>query len=288
MLPRRLRTTAPAVDAEAASKQRTGESFGYEWDHFGGPRPEWRKNFEDYMQPHAPAFFDGISVLDVGTGSGRHSLEASRLGARVTAVDIGSSIDVARRNLPDEVLTIQADAETLPFTEGGFDFVMSIGVLHHLPDTRRALNGLVRFVKPGGRLHVYLYWWPPNRAHRRILRVVSALRRLTIRMPHPMLHSLCYPLGAGLYVFVVTPYRVLRRFPRLRGLAELFPLKAYADYPFGVLVNDQFDRFSAPLERRFTRDEVEGLMRDAGLVEVTVLPNSGWVADGRRPSTTAR
>ena len=66
-------------------------------------------------------------------------------------------------------------------------------------------------------------------------------------------------------------------------VADALPLKAYAEYPFGVLVNDQFDRFSAPIEQRFTRAEAERMMRDAGLIDVVVLPNNGWVCDGRRP-----
>jgi hypothetical protein len=70
----------------------------------------------------------------------------------------------------------------------------------------------------------------------------------------------------------------------MQAAADWFPLKTYADYPFRVLVNDQFDRFSAPIERRFTRVEVEEVMRQAGLIDVIVLPHHGWVADGRRPA----
>lgn len=277
----------PRDQAEAALKSETAESFGYEWDAFGGPRPEWRRNFVDYMQPHPLSFFEGKSVLDVGTGSGRHAGEAARQGARVVAVDLGDAIDVARRNVPPEVMTVQADAEALPFAPASFDFVMSIGVLHHLPDTGRALRALVPFAKPGGRVHVYLYWWPTRRSHRLILRGVSMARRLTTQMPHRLLHAACYPLAALLFIAVVLPYRLLRRFPRLEPIADALPLKIYADYPFGVLVNDQFDRFSAPIERRFTREQAERLMVDAGLEDVRVLPNHGWVCDGRRPAASA-
>jgi SAM-dependent methyltransferase/uncharacterized protein YbaR (Trm112 family) len=283
MLPRELRQSGSRTSTEIAVKSRTAGSFAYEWEAFGSDRPEWWKNFLDYMQPHPPEFFDGISVLDVGTGSGRHARIAANLGARVVAVDLGASIDVARRNLPPDVITVQADAEALPLPPASFDFVMSIGVLHHLPDTERALRGLVRYVRPGGHLHVYLYWDPPRRSHRFILRGVTQVRRLTTRLPHRLLHIACYPLAAILYTTIVLPYRAMRRFPRLRRFADALPLKAYADYPFGVLVNDQFDRFSAPIEQRFTRAESERMMRDAGLVDVVVLPNNGWVCDGRCP-----
>ena len=260
----------------------TAESFAYEWERFGDLRAEWERNFLDYMQPHTPEFFDGLKMLDAGAGSGRHSRQAALYGARVVAVDLGDSIDVARANTPATVLTIQSDLEALPLAPGSFDFVMSIGVLHHLPNTERALRYLVQFARPGGRVRVYLYWQPERHWHRAILRGVAAVRRATTRMPHRLLHSLCYPLAALLWVFVVAPYRALRDFPPSRRFAEALPLKAYADYPFGVLVNDQFDRFSAPIERRFTRPEVEALLADAGLSDVNVRPNHGWVAEGVR------
>jgi ubiquinone/menaquinone biosynthesis C-methylase UbiE len=270
-------------EAELAVKRLTADSFAYEWEQFGQRRPEWRKNFLDYLRPHDASFLDGRLVLDVGTGSGRHSREAADLGARVVAADLGDAIHVARRNLPEHVLTVQADAERLPLAPDTFDLVMSIGVLHHLPDTERALCSLVRYAKPGGWLHVYLYWQPERASHRAVLRAVNAARRVTTRMPHRLLHALCYPLAAALWVTVVKPYGALRRRPRGRRLADVLPLKTYADYPFAVLVNDQFDRFSAPIEQRFTRAEVETMLRRAGLADVQVLPNHGWVGSGRRP-----
>jgi 2-polyprenyl-3-methyl-5-hydroxy-6-metoxy-1,4-benzoquinol methylase len=273
MLPRQLRSEEV--------KQRTADSFAYEWEQFGDLRDQWRKNFVDYIQPHSPESFSGRLLLDVGTGSGRHAFQAAELGARVVAVDLGRSIDVARANLPAAVLTVQADAERLPFEPGAFDFVMSIGVLHHLPDPQRAFERIVPLACPGGHVHVYLYWVPEQAWHARILGLVAAVRKVTVRLPHRPLHALCVPLAVVLALAVVWPYRFLRRFPRLRRVAVAFPLKTYADYPFGVLVNDQFDRFSAPLERRYTRAEVEEMLVGAGLTEVSVLPNHGWVGDGR-------
>jgi hypothetical protein len=102
-------------------------------------------------------------------------------------------------------------------------------------------------------------------------------------MPRPLLRALCYPIAAALFAIFVLPYRISRRVPRLERVAGGFPLKAYADYPFRVCVNDQFDRFSAPLEWRFTAEEVEGMLLEAGFADVVVLPNNGWIGSGRRP-----
>jgi SAM-dependent methyltransferase len=265
-----------------AVKQRTAESFAYEWEQFGDDRAEWEQNFRDYLRPHLPSDLEGKLVLDVGCGSGRHSRQAALAGAQVVAVDLGDSIDVARRNVPRGVLTIQADAEHLPFASGTFDFVMSIGVLHHLPDPERALRAIVPLARPGGRVHVYLYWWPSRRWHRGLLRLVTLGRRVTTRLPHRLLHVLCYPLAAALFVVFVLPYRFGRRSRRLRRLVDALPLKTYADYPFGVCVNDQFDRLSAPIEHRYTHGEVEDMLRRAGLADVQVIANHGWLGDGRR------
>jgi SAM-dependent methyltransferase/uncharacterized protein YbaR (Trm112 family) len=278
---------APATDSSDSVKRLTAESFTYEWRHFGGPRPEWRKNFVDYMQPHDPASLNDKLVLDVGTGSGRHSAHAASCGARVVAVDLGQSIDVARRNVPREVLTVQADAEQLPFDPGTFDLVMSIGVLHHLSDTEQALRSIIPLATAGGHVHVYLYWVPEHPGHRAVLRLVSLARRITTRIPHLLLHALCYPVAAVLWAGVVLPYRAVRRLAPRSRLAEAFPLKTYADYPFGVLVNDTFDRFSAPIEHRFTRREVAEMLERADLEDVTVIPNHGWIGDARVPAAVA-
>jgi SAM-dependent methyltransferase len=271
---------------ELATKRRTAASFAYEWKRFGILREEWRKNFLDYMHPLSPDWFADKLVLDVGTGSGRHSYWASCLGARVAAVDLGESIDVARANLPDEVLTVEADAEDLPFDGGAFDLVMLIGVLHHLPNPQRALVSVSRYARPGGLLRLYLYWQPPWRWHRSLLRLVSAARRVTVRMPHLLLRLLCVPLAALLFGLFVLPYRLMRRMDYLRSVADYMPLKTYADYSFAVCVNDQFDRFSAPLERRYEREEVERLLAGAGLVDVRVTAHHGWLGAGRRPRFT--
>jgi SAM-dependent methyltransferase len=272
-----------AHDKSRQAALRTARSFAYEWDHFGSLRPEWRKNFLAYMQPHPPEFFRGRVVLDVGAGSGRHSFHAAQFGAQVVAVDVGPAIDVARRNLPASVLTMQADAEHLPLEPASFDLVAAIGVLHHLEHPERGFRSLIQYVKPGGWIQIYVYWQPPRAAHRALLRAVTALRRGTTKLPHPVVHALSYPAAAAAYAGAVLPTRLLRRFDATKQLAAGFPLQAYADYPFGVCVNDQFDRFSAPIEHRYEAADVRRWFHEAGLERVQVLANNGWVGTGQRP-----
>src|SRR5713226_4200894 len=104
------------------------------------------QSFLDYMQPHDPDFFRGKKVLDAGCGNGRFAYHAARSGAEVWAIDLGPAIEVARRNTEpaSKVQVIQADLYHPPFALQSFDFIYSIGVLHHLPNPESAFQNLLR------------------------------------------------------------------------------------------------------------------------------------------------
>lgn len=279
-----------SVRGDDARKAATAESFGYEWSRFSEMRAEWERNFLEYLAPHGPEFFRGKRVLDGGCGSGRHSLHAARFGAEVVAVDLGPAVEVARCNTSafDSVQVVQSDLYQLPFAAESFDFVYSLGVLHHLPDPEGAFRNLIRYLKPGGEIRIYLYWKPEGQPLKSaLLSAVSAVRLVTTRIPHRLLHALSYPAAWAAFAGFVWPYHLLRCVPGLRGLAEKIPMRQYSDYPFLVCVNDQFDRFSAPIENRYTKAEVEGWLARAGLEDIRVFPNCGWVGSGRKPAGTA-
>lgn len=270
------------------TKVATARSFGFEWQRFPEMYPEWERNFLGYVAPRGPDFFEGKRVLDAGCGGGRHAFYAARYGAEVWAIDLSTAIEVARRNAGHAGKTafIQADLERLPFAPESFDFVYSLGVLHHLPNAEDAFRSLVRALKPGGQILVYVYWRPASQPVKQLLLgLVAMTRRLTIRLPHRVTYALAFPAACLAFGLFLSPYRVLRasRIGALRRLAEMLPMRQYAAYPFRVFVNDQFDRFSAPIEQRFTRAEFHAWFERAGLEAIDVRPYWGWVGAGRKP-----
>jgi SAM-dependent methyltransferase len=110
---------------------------------------------------HEYAAFNGKSVLDVGCGNGYVLSKYAREGADVFGIDLTDAaigLSQARFALLGLEGTFQvADAEALPFADGTFDCVCSMGVLHHTPDTPRAVAEIYRVLKPGGRLIVMFY-----------------------------------------------------------------------------------------------------------------------------------
>jgi 2-polyprenyl-3-methyl-5-hydroxy-6-metoxy-1,4-benzoquinol methylase len=107
----------------------------------------------------------GKSFLDIGCGSGLHSLAASRLGvSRIAALDIDpKSVETARAVLRGHAASVTTDTRSLSVFEltpqafGHFDIVYSWGVLHHTGAMREALAKAAAMVAPGGTFAFALY-----------------------------------------------------------------------------------------------------------------------------------
>jgi len=102
-----------------------------------------------------------LRVLEIGCGLGTDGVQFAQAGADYTGVDLTeAAIDLARKNFEQRGLQGEfkvADAESLDFADNSFDLVYSHGVLHHTPDTARAVQEIHRVLKPEGRAIVMLY-----------------------------------------------------------------------------------------------------------------------------------
>lgn len=124
--------------------------------------------FRYFDQPFIHSFaqftrFHGKRVLEVGFGAGTDFIQWLRAGAIATGIDLTEEAlrNLTRRievyGMPSPEYVGVADAENLPFPSNSFDLGYSFGVLHHTPDTAKAIQELVRVVKPGGEIKVMLY-----------------------------------------------------------------------------------------------------------------------------------
>lgn len=274
---RKLPKLSDSVGAEINSlKMRTSASFGFQWNVFSEIVKVYKKNFMNYIEPLKPSFFKGKLVLDAGCGFGRHTYYAAEFGATVVGFDLSDAVDAAYRNCRkfDKVHIVQGDIYNLPFRKK-FDFIMSIGVLHHLPYPKKGFMKLVDLMRSDSSIFAWLYgregrWFK--------LHVVEGIiRKVTTRMPHRMLYYFCY-LPAAVYHTTNAFYNFMSNRRGLDAIARRLPFKGYARMSFMVKHADAFDLLGTPVNNYYMRQEVERWGKDAKLrnVRVTSLEGKSW------------
>jgi SAM-dependent methyltransferase len=268
-------------------QQRTAERFGWQWQHFAEQHPEFEAQFLDWLDPLTPESFRDKRVLDAGCGTGRHAYYAATYGAReVVALDLSGAVEAARLTLRGfgNVDVIQGDLLRPPLRpaseDGGFDLVYSIGVLHHLPDPEAGFRSLLRYVRPGGTIAIWVYGYEGNAFVRN---VVEPLRRVSTRIPPPLLRVLAWPLGLGFHGAAKVIYRPLSR----TRLGNALPLNEYmssvAVYSFRQNYGIVFDQLAAPTATYLRESDITRWFTESGLEHVRISHRHGnsWRGQGR-------
>ena len=262
--------------AEGTTGQ-TLASFGFEWNSFDDVRDEDEGFAEVYFRDIDLAGLEGRVGLDAGCGKGRYTrFLAEHLGA-VAALDGSAAVEAAARNLSGipSVLVVKSDLRAAPFAPESFDFISSLGVLHHLDDPQAGFDRLVTHLAPGAADPPLPLQPAPD-------------VRTPGRGPGPG-RSGALRHGATSAPDPETGERPHRRAPlRWRGLPGAYgdregvaglsrlPMDAYRGKPLRSLVLDTFDRLSAPVEHRYVWKDLEPWFRQAGLVVDAARDETGW------------
>lgn len=148
-------------------KASCGEDLYLRNQQFEGYLEHARRRYE--LEPVIEEFAEfgsarGKQVLEIGVGLGADHMRFAQAGARLSGIDLTArAVDHTRRRL--ELFGLESalstgDAEHLEFQENAFDWVYSWGVLHHSPDTPKAIAEVHRVLRPGGvaRIMIYHKW----------------------------------------------------------------------------------------------------------------------------------
>lgn len=159
-------SNVPAFDPERY-KATTRE----QWDTAAQAWHNWAPTLQQWLGPATEIMLDmagvkpGDRVLDIAAGAGDQTLDAAkRVGpsGSVLATDISSKIlDFAQQNALNKghknVSTRVLDGENLDVEAGSFDAAISRVGLIYFPDQQKALSGMRKALKPGGRLGAIVY-----------------------------------------------------------------------------------------------------------------------------------
>jgi SAM-dependent methyltransferase len=279
----------PVPRSRANVDEATVAGFGAEWAAFDQLRLEGEQHqryFDNYFGSFPFASLPkGAEGFDLGCGSGRWAaLVAPRVG-RLHCIDAApEALEVARRRLAGQpnVEFHHAAADAMPLADGSQDFGYSLGVLHHIPDTRAALCDCVAKLKPGAPFLLYVYYALDNRPawFRALWKASNGGRKAISRLPFRLRRAVTDAIAIGVYWPLA---RAARLAERAGANPDRLPLGFYRRSSLYTMRTDALDRFGTRLERRFTRAEVEAMMIDAGLEGIRVADGPPyWVAWGRK------
>ena len=267
----------------------TVHGFGEEWDSYDQSvlSPEeyrllFNRYFDIFPWDDLPEAAEGF---DLGCGSGRWALGVAPKVGTLHCIDASpKALAVAKRRLADQpnVHFHEASVADIPLPDSSQDFGYSLGVLHHVPDTRAGLSDCVKKLKAGAPFLVYLYYALDDRPawFRGLWTISNAGRRVISKLPFKLRKGVTEAIAVSVYFPLA---RAAQMGERMGAKVGNWPLSAYRDQSLYSMRCDALDRFGTQLEQRFTRGEIEEMMSAAGLENIRFSNGEPfWVAVGTK------
>lgn len=260
-----------------AGTTATAVAFGYMWgEQAARVQPPLERQPYHLDQMHEALGAPRLSglIVDGGCGDGvDFANTALDTGCEVVGIELstgGIATSQARTRGLDRAHLVQGDLMKLPLDSSIFDGGYSYGVVHHTPDPERCIRELARVLKPGAPLLFYVYEDLSDRPllWRLALAAVNSLRHVTTRLPAGVLMTLCRIASPFVYVTCTLPSRHFRWAARLPYRHGTGPMS---------MSGDLYDRFSAPIETRYSAAGARALAEQAGLAVVRVAQRRGWM-----------
>jgi ubiquinone/menaquinone biosynthesis C-methylase UbiE len=272
------------VDANVA------RGFGSEWSTFRQgeeslSREQRETIFENYFRifPWNLLPPGGGVGIDIGCGTGRWSMMVAPRVAHLHLLDVSpEALAVAGENLKGaQNVSFHANSVAeIPLPAHSLDFAYSLGVLHHVPDTQKAIRAIAEKLKPGAPFLIYLYYAFDNRPpwYIALWAFSNGVRVVVSRLPHPMRKAISETIAALVYWPLA---RLAALLARLGVPQQSLPLSWYGDKSFYVMRTDAYDRFCTQLEKRFSKAQIEQMLADAGFDSIAFSDSPPyWCAVG--------
>ena len=274
----------------------TAQAFANSWNNLPPGSVYTPSQFIDWMQPLQKSDFEGKEVLELGCGNGSLLVHSCYWQTRrIVGVDLGASVQTARRNVADFPFAEIVQADLVEFASEGFDLVYCIGVLHHLKNPAAGFASVVRNTRPGGRFHCWVYAREGNAI---VIALVEPIRKIASRLPWWITkYLIATPLAAPYFVYAKLLRALHRLFPEQapRWLSWA-PLREYslwiAERTFSFFRHVAFDQLVTPQTTYLSRAQIEEWLSsradiEAGSSYIIFRNGNSWKFGGRRAASSS-
>ena len=252
--------------------QRVIKDFGDEWAKFNFLEEQKISEIEEQAKRYFALLEDEFkgetlgSVADFGAGTGRWSQFIMKSCSKLILVEPShGAYEVLRTRFSgqEKARLLHERIEDCSLENDSIDIGVCLGVLHHIPDTGRALKSLNAKLKPGGTLLAYMYYNLEGQSltYRFLFHVSSLARKFISKLPRLLKRAICDVIALLVY------FPLARMSSKLsaRGVnTKNFPLHHYETLPFHVMRNDSLDRFGTRLEKRYSKEQIRQLLSQTG------------------------
>jgi SAM-dependent methyltransferase len=231
--------------------------------------------FKDWILPVTLDDFKGKEVLECGCGGGQHTSYVAPYARQLTAVDLNTT-DIAREKNKsfDNITFVEADIAKMDLGKK-FDFVFSIGVVHHTDDPDLTFRNMMNHTKPGGKTIVWVY---SKEGNAMVEYGVEPLRKLFLRhLSRKALLGLSKFITFLLYPFVYTIYLLPLKFLPYYEYFDNFRKLTFYRNTLNV-----FDKLNAPQVDFISQERIRNWFPASEYEQVSITPYKGvsWRGSG--------
>ena len=244
--------------------------FGNEWNKYrqNNNNFDLDKAFQQYFHIFPSEYLSDQKIgFDAGCGSGRWAKYIAPKVKKLYCIEPSKkAINVAKNNLKNfKNCTFECCSINSSNVENNsMDFGYCLGVLHHIPDTEKALLSCTNKLKKGSPFLLYIYYNFDNKPNwfKLIWEITNLFRKVISKLPFN-LKLLSSKLIA---IFIYLPLAKLSQLLELFGInVTNIPLSYYRNKSFYFMNTDALDRFGTRLEKRFSKKEIVTLMKKCNL-----------------------
>ena len=254
------------------------QEFGEEWTEFDYSKIDKKKlkqNFDEYFSILPNQYLSTNSIgFDMGCGTGRWAQFIAPKVKHLNCIEPSDAIEVAKSNLTSHknITFLKETTDLCSLKKGSQDFGYCLGVLHHIPNTLEGLKDCSDLLKSGGPLLLYLYYNFENKPYwfKLLWKVSDLFRKLISTLPKFLKMIICNGIAYTVY-FPLS--KVSYFLEKIKINVDNIPLSEYRHKPFYQSKNDALDRFGTRLEQRFSKTQIEKMLKLAGFENIKFSSN---------------